>query len=91
MIWTVFPALVGIKIGLPMIATPLNVIPAKAGIQGLKTPGKSTPDWMSACAGMTKKRLLQSFLKFARYVLFPDPHLRGDDELLRNLPLASPA
>ena len=40
-----------------------TVIPAKAGIQGLKSRSKSSTDWMPAFAGMTPKVLLQRFLR----------------------------
>ena len=38
------------------------VIPAEAGIQGVETRVKSTPNWIPAFAGMTPVALLQSFL-----------------------------
>ena len=38
------------------------VVPAKTGIQDLKNLGKSTLDWMPACAGMTADGLLQRAL-----------------------------
>ncbi len=38
------------------------VIPAKAGIQGFESFGKSIANWIPAFAGMTPVGLLQSFL-----------------------------